>query len=57
MINFMLLVLELAFTLKNIAVNLLEVLHYSVYAWIFVIFLFQIVIEALFQVFERTGES
>ena len=53
----MLLVLKLALALKNIAVNLLEILYNPVYALIFVIFLLQIVIEALFQVFECTRES
>ena len=57
MVNLVLLILKLALALKNIAVNLLEILYNPVYALIFVIFLLQIVIEARFQVPECTGEG
>ena len=53
----MLFFFELTLALQNIAINLFVVLYNPVNALIFVVLLFQIVVEALFQVSECSGES
>ena len=56
-VDLVLFFLKLALALQNIAVNLFVVLYDPVNALIFVVLLLQIVVEALFQVSECTGES